>query len=237
MPDGYGSGGKREDVPFLAIDTPRGAPSALDTRVVKTRSLKQGAGQIADETNVRGILVSGDLPATWTTYLDLTSGNLKLTGTLVVGGATTLTDTLTISGARPITLSATSGSVSIKGSDTGWADGYFFTGSSDAALGGFGALGSSDTLTNFWVGSAYNGSDGTVLVPGTAFSPQSTGGLTLGTSALKWGKLFLSASVTGAASVSVPHGTAPTSPVNGDVWTTTAGLYVRVNGSTIGPLS
>jgi hypothetical protein len=35
----------------------------------------------------------------------------------------------------------------------------------------------------------------------------------------------------------VPHGTAPTSPVDGDVWTTTAGLYVRINGVTVGPLS
>lgn len=38
------------------------------------------------------------------------------------------------------------------------------------------------------------------------------------------------------ASITLPHGTAPTSPNNGDVWTTTAGMYVRINGSTIGPL-
>lgn len=35
----------------------------------------------------------------------------------------------------------------------------------------------------------------------------------------------------------IPHGTAPTSPTNGDMWTTTAGLYVRINGGTVGPLS
>lgn len=39
------------------------------------------------------------------------------------------------------------------------------------------------------------------------------------------------------AGLNVPHGTAPSSPVNGDIWTTTAGLYVRINGSTVGPLS
>ena len=34
----------------------------------------------------------------------------------------------------------------------------------------------------------------------------------------------------------IPHGTAPSSPVNGDIWTTTAGIYVRINGGTVGPL-
>lgn len=45
------------------------------------------------------------------------------------------------------------------------------------------------------------------------------------------------ASVVGGASLRVPHGTAPTAPVNGDMWTTTAGLFVRINGATVGPLS
>jgi hypothetical protein len=45
------------------------------------------------------------------------------------------------------------------------------------------------------------------------------------------------ATTTAAASIRVPHGTAPTSPVNGDMWTTTSGLFVRINGVTVGPLS
>ncbi len=50
--------------------------------------------------------------------------------------------------------------------------------------------------------------------------------------------LFLTtASTTTRAGLRLPHGAAPTSPVNGDIWTTTAGLYVRINGVTIGPLS
>lgn len=48
---------------------------------------------------------------------------------------------------------------------------------------------------------------------------------------------YFTASTTGGATLRVPHGTAPTSPVNGDIWTTTAGIYVRVNGATVGPLS
>ena len=50
-------------------------------------------------------------------------------------------------------------------------------------------------------------------------------------------KTTLAAAVAGYASLNVPHGTAPSSPVDGDVWTTTAGLYVRVNGVTVGPIN
>lgn len=40
---------------------------------------------------------------------------------------------------------------------------------------------------------------------------------------------------TSLASFRVPHGTAPTSPTNGDFWTTTAGVFAEINGSTVGP--
>ncbi|MBS4019526.1 MAG: hypothetical protein KGZ68_14965, partial [Dechloromonas sp.] len=42
----------------------------------------------------------------------------------------------------------------------------------------------------------------------------------------------LEASTTAAASLNVPHGVAPTSPVDGDIWTTTAGIYAQLNGTT-----
>ncbi|PRY24047.1 GDSL-type esterase/lipase family protein [Pseudosporangium ferrugineum] len=51
------------------------------------------------------------------------------------------------------------------------------------------------------------------------------------------GRLNTAASVTGKAGLNVPHGTAPTTPVDGDMWTTTAGLFVRINGATVGPLT
>lgn len=47
--------------------------------------------------------------------------------------------------------------------------------------------------------------------------------------------LQLRAPATGSATINLPHGTAPTSPNNGDCWTTTVGLYCRINGSTVGP--
>lgn len=49
--------------------------------------------------------------------------------------------------------------------------------------------------------------------------------------------LHLPAGVTAAAPLRIPHGVAPTSPNDGDIWTTTAGLFVRINGVTVGPLS
>jgi hypothetical protein len=44
------------------------------------------------------------------------------------------------------------------------------------------------------------------------------------------GKVTTAASTTGGAGFNVPNGTAPTTPVNGDIWTTTSGLFARING-------
>lgn len=41
------------------------------------------------------------------------------------------------------------------------------------------------------------------------------------------------AATTAKASLCLPHGVAPTSPVNGDIWSTTSSLFARINGSTI----
>lgn len=46
------------------------------------------------------------------------------------------------------------------------------------------------------------------------------------------GKLTLAAAVSGAASLTVPHGTAPTTLTNGDIWTTTLGQFNRIAGIT-----
>lgn len=63
-------------------------------------------------------------------------------------------------------------------------------------------------------------------------------GATLDTSGLTVVKQVIAgATSTSQASFRAPHGTAPSSPVDGDIWTTTAGLFVRINGATVGPLS
>jgi len=45
--------------------------------------------------------------------------------------------------------------------------------------------------------------------------------------------LHIGASTTARASLCLPHGTAPTSPVNGDIWTTTTAVFARINGATV----
>lgn len=44
------------------------------------------------------------------------------------------------------------------------------------------------------------------------------------------GKINTPAVTTASAFLNLPHGTAPTTPVNGDVWSTTGGLFARING-------
>lgn len=46
------------------------------------------------------------------------------------------------------------------------------------------------------------------------------------------GKVITLAPVTGGAYLNLPHGTTPATLVNGDLWTTTSGMYVRINGVT-----
>jgi len=45
--------------------------------------------------------------------------------------------------------------------------------------------------------------------------------------------LLLPATAAGASSLRLPHGTAPSSPVDGDLWTTTSGLFARIDGATV----
>jgi hypothetical protein len=51
------------------------------------------------------------------------------------------------------------------------------------------------------------------------------------------GKLNTVVSSTTTAGLNLPHGAAPTTPVNGDIWTTTAGIYTRINSTTVGLLA
>lgn len=51
------------------------------------------------------------------------------------------------------------------------------------------------------------------------------------------GRIVTTLSSTTRAYFNLPHGAAPSAPVDGDVWTTSSGIYVRINGATVGPLS
>ncbi len=49
------------------------------------------------------------------------------------------------------------------------------------------------------------------------------------------GLVTTAASTTSSAGIRLPHGAAPTTPTNGDLWSTTTGLFARINGATVGP--
>lgn len=74
-------------------------------------------------------------------------------------------------------------------------------------------------------GTAFNG------VVGVTISYNSIGALGLPGGTLT-GKLNTVASAVGTAGFGLPHGAAPTTPANGDLWSTTAALFARINGAT-----
>jgi hypothetical protein len=47
------------------------------------------------------------------------------------------------------------------------------------------------------------------------------------------GKVLTPASTTSSAGLNLPPGTAPTSPTNGDLWTTSSGAFAQINGATV----
>jgi hypothetical protein len=75
----------------------------------------------------------------------------------------------------------------------------------------------------------YNGSTWVSLGATGTFLALSGGTMT--------GKLNTVTAAAGSAGLTLPHGTAPSSPSNGDLWTTTTGLYARINGTTVGPFA
>ncbi len=81
------------------------------------------------------------------------------------------------------------------------------------------------------------GSTSLTVNPYTGNTAYQTGGTATwsATSHTFAGKVVTPATATGGAGFNLPHGTAPSSPANGDCWTTTVGLFCQVNGGTVGP--
>lgn len=108
--------------------------------------------------------------------------------------------------------------------------------------------GSAATLTTTRTigGGSFNGSANVTAFPSpgpigqttpdvAAFTTLTTTGIAAidGATASSSTALIVPAGTTAVSSLRIPHGAAPTSPVNGDAWTTTAGVFVRVNGATV----
>lgn len=131
-----------------------------------------------------------------------------LRGTMRKGGACTITMATAVEAAFSSTAAGT----------VGTAHGFYM--SSMANSGGA-------TITT-----AYGLRIETVTIGATNYAIYTNSGL------VRFGdEVLTTASTTTRAGLNVPHGSAPSSPVNGDMWTTTAGLFVRINGATVGPLS
>jgi hypothetical protein len=73
-----------------------------------------------------------------------------------------------------------------------------------------GTNGVSGSTTNIAIGSAVSGATSSITLNGVAIA---------------------SASTTSRPSLRIPHGSAPTTPTNGDLWTETTGIFVRINGA------
>jgi hypothetical protein len=61
-------------------------------------------------------------------------------------------------GSRVLDFDYGGGAMSIRGDSGGWSTGYFFKGGSGTFRGGFGAHGSADALSKFWIGANYDSS-------------------------------------------------------------------------------
>jgi hypothetical protein len=94
-----------------------------------------------------------------------------------------------------------------------------------------GAVGAGTTTSYGLYSNAQTGG-GTNWAAGFNGDVSISGALSLGGAFSISGKAIFPASGSGAASWGAPHGTAPSSPVNGDFWTTTAGPFMQVNAVT-----
>lgn len=104
-------------------------------------------------------------------------------------------------------------------------NGVSFNGSADISVNTVNSLTFNNGGSGAASGSTFNGSAAVTI------SHNTIGALGLAGGTLT-GKLNTAASAAGAAGFGLPHGAAPSSPVNGDLWTTTAGLFAQVNAAT-----
>lgn len=187
------------------------------------------AGLVLTTPTIDGIVSSagGATNALWaaTTTGSITIGAGLTTGSLAIAAAGT--------GATPITLGHTNATLAV--TSTGFnltTAGALTLSSTIAATGLAGSLlSSANPVIN---GTA---APGTSAIPSRQdhVHPTDTTRAPLASPTFT-GKVTTAASAVGGAGFNLPAGTAPTTPADGDMWTTTAGLFVRINGVTVGPL-
>ena len=214
---------------FAGFETLAPAIAAIQTGVTNFSHLAietytgGSRNEVARFTNLGNVLIGGttDISGTGglkvfgtTASTSTTSGAFQVVGGVGVGGSVWSGGTGTFGNAR-----ASSWSL-----DTSLA----FFGHQSAA----GAAGTYALLQDSSGNTQINGATTLSINIGNAAQLSLvSGGVTFAAQAVT------ATSTTTKAGLRIPHGAAPTSPVNGDIWTTTAGLFVRINGVTVGPLS
>lgn len=175
-------------------------------------------GKVGLATHISGVLPA----ANGGTGVDNGSSTITLGGSFTTSGA--FTTILTITGNTSITL-PTSGTVATTGSPTfnvvttlnnqtgtvtvGLGTGATTSGNTKTI--NIGQNGLSGSTTNINLGSSVSGATGTITANHQTLFPAAT---------------------TSTTSIRIPHGTAPSAPTNGDIWTTTSGLFAQINGAT-----
>lgn len=151
---------------------------------------------------------------------------------LIAGHAAWTAGTFNPSNYMPTTWNVTAGN-GLQGGGTGAANRAFNLGTpSNITLVSTNAVTTDSHTHNFLPGgstSQYIRGDGSLATFPTIADTSSFVSRTGGTMT---GKLTFSSSIAGSSSINIPHGVAPSSPVNGDIWTASTGLFARINGVT-----
>lgn len=188
-----------------------GVSGALAASVTGT-----GGMVLATGPTIAGLTVTGSLTATGL----VTNGDLANASTTVNGQTCTLGSPCTVTASNPNSLTI---STHLTGSS--------YNGSAPVTIATDATnLNTPSTLVARDASGNFNAGTITANLTGGASLDLPLAGGTL------TGKLNTLASATGGAGLNLPQGAAPTSPVNGDVWTTSSGLFVQIAGATVGPL-
>lgn len=212
-------------------------PVTQATGTGKDLTIRSGAatasgGPVAGALNLLGGLSTTGQGGTINITAGATSaaaagGDVNVTGGATSGTATTAGEVAITGGASTVN---DGGDVSLTGgatSNIGFAGGEVdVRGGESANTGG---------AVNVFGGRSLGNNGANLNIGGGAGTSGTTNGIDAGIVNIVT-RVVTAASAAARAGVSVPHGAAPTSPLDGDFWSTTAGFYVQVNGTTVGPL-
>ncbi len=205
----------------LSGDVSGSGTTSIATAVVSASTSQPGKVQLIDSTSSTSTITAATPNSVKTAY-DLANGKLSPSGS----GASLTGITASQVGALPAAGGTLTGKVTTVTSGSSAASLNIPPGSAPASPND-GDLWS--TTAGFYV-----------RANGSTVGPLGTGGaggsyLPLDGSAGMTGRILASASTTARASINIPQGAAPTSPGDGDCWTTSSGFFCRISGSTIGP--